>query len=240
MRPTPFRILTIAAGFGLAGGLASPIAARRPQARCCWSRALPKLQGASERTLQKGDEVEVGDVVSTDSGGRLQILMADGGRIVLQPGSSVRIDEFAMPSAVVDPNHAGGGSSAGKSVATLLSGRIDASAGAIGAITIHTHGDPVTLTRGRSSFVSLDAAGGLSAPPALVDAGTAARAPNGRSHAPGSRGEPARREPSAASADKRCDSCSVRKPARVRCERHRAQRTRSFSTTAAALCSSTR
>lgn len=169
MRSTPFHILTIAAGFGLAGGLASP-AALAAVGKVLLVSGGAKTQGTSERTLQKGDEVEVGDIVSTDAGGRLQLLMADGARIVLQPGSSVRIDEFAMPSAVTDPNHASGGSSAGKSVATLLSGRIDAGAGAIGAITIHTHGDQVTLTRGRSSLVSLDASGGLNAPPVLADA----------------------------------------------------------------------
>jgi hypothetical protein len=127
------------------------------------------VQGATERHLQKGDEVAVGDVVSTDEGSRLQLLMADGARIVLQPGSSVRIDEFAMPSAVTTPGDVANAST-GKSVATLLSGRIDASAGAIGAITFRTHGDPVTLTRGNSTFVSLDAGDGLIAPAVPADA----------------------------------------------------------------------
>jgi hypothetical protein len=175
-RPIPFRILTIAAGLGLAGGLASPIAFAAA-GKVLLVSGVARVHGASERPLQKGDEVEVGDVVSTDAGGRLQILMADGARLVLQPGSSVRIDEFAMPSAVSDPNHASGASSSGKSVATLLSGRIEASAGAIGAMTIHTHGDPVTL--GRSAFVSLDAAGGVNAPPALEDAERPAELPMG-------------------------------------------------------------
>jgi hypothetical protein len=169
MRQRPFGIIAIAAGFGLAGGLASPLALAAA-GKVLLVSGVAKVHGASERTLQKGDEIEAGDVVATDAGGRLQLLMGDGARIVLQPGSSVRIDEFAMPSAVTDPNHAGGASSAGKSVATLLSGRIDASAGAIGTMTIHSHGDPVTLTRGRSDFVSLDAAGGANVLPVLKDA----------------------------------------------------------------------
>ena len=176
MRSKPIRILTIAAGFGLAGGLASPMALAAA-GKVLLVSGVAKVHGANDRTLQKGDEVEVGDVVSTDAGGRLQLLMADGARVVLQPASSVRIDEFAMPSAVTDPNQASGASSSGKSVATLLSGRIDASAGAIGAMTIHTHGDPVTL--GRSALVSLDAAGGLNAPPALKDAERSPELPMG-------------------------------------------------------------
>src|SRR5262249_45157235 len=127
-----------------------------------------KAEGAGERTLQKGDEIAVGDVITTDAGSRAQLLMADGARIVLQPASRVRIDEFAMPSAVADPGSAG--ASPGKSVATLLSGRIDASAGAIGAITFNTHGEAITLTRGKSAFVSLDAAGEMTAPPTPKDA----------------------------------------------------------------------
>lgn len=169
MRSTSIRTFTIAAGFGLAGGLASPLALAAA-GKVLLVSGVAKIQGTSERSLHRGDAIEVGDVVSTDAGARLQILMADGARIVLQPGSSVRIDQFAMPSAVTDPNRAGAYSSPGKSMATLLSGRIDASAGAIGAITIHTQGDPVTLTRGKSGFVSLDAVGGISAPPTLDDA----------------------------------------------------------------------
>jgi hypothetical protein len=163
MRSRRFLTFTIAAGFGLASPLALSAAGK-----VLLVSGIAKIEGARERTLHKGDEVDVGDVVSTDAAGRLQLLMADGARIVLQPGSSVRVDEFAMPSTVTDP--ARGGASPGKSVATLLSGRIDASAGVIGTIVIRTHGDPVTLTRGRSAFVSLDAAGELTAPPVLEDA----------------------------------------------------------------------
>lgn len=169
MRHRPFRIFAIAAGLGVASGLASPMALAAA-GKVLLVSGVAKVHGAKARTLQKGDEVEVGDVVTTDAGGRLQLLMGDGGRIVLQPDSSLRIDEFAMPSAVTDPNHANAASAAGKSVATLLSGRIDASAGAVGAMTIHSHGDPVTLTRGRSDFVSLDAASGTPALPVLEDA----------------------------------------------------------------------
>src|SRR3954466_6233029 len=129
MRPIPVRTLALralitAAGFGLATPPAWPAAGK-----VLLVSGVARIQGASERALHKGDEVEAGDVVSTDAGGRLQLLMADGARIVLQPGSSVRIDDFAMPSAVTDPGRAS--ALPGKSVATLLSGRIDASAGAI-------------------------------------------------------------------------------------------------------------
>lgn len=169
MHSTPFRTITIAAGFGLAGGLASS-AALAAAGKVLLVSGVAKVQGAGERTLHKGDDIEPGDVVRTDAGTRLQILMADGARIVLEPGSSVRIDEFEMPSAVADPNRAGADASPGKSVATLLSGRIDASAGAIGAITIRRQGDPVTLTRGKSGFVTLDAADEPNTPSAPEDA----------------------------------------------------------------------
>jgi hypothetical protein len=161
---------TIAAALGLAGTLVSPMALAAA-GKVLLVSGVAKLQGATERNLQKGDEIAVGETVSTDQGSRVQLLMADGARIVLQPGSSVRIDEFAMPSAVTSPGGTDGGdSAAGKSVATLLTGRVDASAGAIGAITFRTHGDPITLTRGKSAFVSLDAGDGLVAPPVLEDA----------------------------------------------------------------------
>src|SRR5262245_12270369 len=162
MRPTPLRTLMIAAGLGLASPVALAAAGK-----VLLVSGVAKVQGASERTLNKGDEVDVGDVVSTDVAGRVQLLMADGARILVQPGSSVRIDEFAMPSTVTDPGRTD--VSAGKSVATLLIGRIDASAGAIGAITINTHGEAVVLTRARSGFVSLDAAGALNVLPPLED-----------------------------------------------------------------------
>jgi hypothetical protein len=176
MRIARIRILTIAAGIGLAGTLASP-GALAAAGKVLLVSGVAK--GAGERTLRKGDEIEVGDVVSTDAGARVQLMMADGARIILQPASSVRIDEFAMPSAVTDPNRASAQSSPGKSVATLLSGRIDASAGAIGAITIHAHGEPVTLTRDKSAFVSLDASGGVIVPPALEDAERPPELPRG-------------------------------------------------------------
>jgi hypothetical protein len=181
MRTTSTRTLTIAVALGLAGTLVSP-KALAAAGKVLLVSGVAKVQGATERDLQKGDEIAVGDVISTDQGSRVQLLMADGARIVLQPASSVRIDEFAMPSAVRSPSGTGGGdSAAGKSVATLLSGRIDASAGAIGAITFRTHGDPITLTRDPhptlvpagsdvSAFVSLDAGDGLVAPPGLEDA----------------------------------------------------------------------
>ena len=164
MRSTPLLKFVMTAGFVLASPVALSAAGK-----VLLVSGVARIAGTSDRTLHKGDEVNVGDIVSTDAAGRLQILMADGARIVLQPGSSVRIDEFAMPSAVTDPALAGTRSSPGKSVATLLSGRIDASAGAIGAITLRTHGDPVTLTRATSGFASLDASGGLNAPPPLQD-----------------------------------------------------------------------
>jgi hypothetical protein len=169
MHPIPFRILTIAAGFGIAGGLASPTALAAA-GKVLLVSGIAKGEGTRERTLRKGDEVNVGDIISTDAGSRAQLLMADGARIVLEPGARVRIDAFAMPSAVTAPGVAGAGASPGKSVATLLSGRIEASAGVIGVLTVHTHGEPVTLTRERSGFVSLDSAGELSAPPVLADA----------------------------------------------------------------------
>src|SRR6185369_17639804 len=118
MRATFLKTTVLAAGFGLVTPVAWAAAGK-----VLFVSGIGRVQGADERTLHKGDEVEPGNVVSTDAGGRLQLLMADGARIVLQPGSSVRIDEFAMPSAVTDPAHTGEGASPGKSVATLLTGR---------------------------------------------------------------------------------------------------------------------
>src|ERR1044071_1597956 len=141
MRATFLKTTLLAAGFGLVTPVAWSAAGK-----VLFVSGVGRIHGADERTLHKGDEVDVGNVVSTDAGGRLQLLMADGARIVLQPGSSVRIDEFAMPSVVTDPGRTGEGGSPGKSVATLLAGRIDASAGAIGTITIHAHGEPIVLT----------------------------------------------------------------------------------------------
>ncbi|MEJ0040206.1 MAG: hypothetical protein WDO68_29945 [Gammaproteobacteria bacterium] len=172
MRSTTFRTIPIAAlvtGFGLAGGLASSVALAAA-GKVLLVSGIAKVEGAGERKLQKGDDIDVGNIVSTDEGASLQLLMADGARIALQPGSRVRIDAFAMPSSVTEPGRTDAGVSPGKSIATLLRGRIDASAGAIGAITFHTHGDPVTLIRARSAFVSLDSAGELIAPPVLEDA----------------------------------------------------------------------
>ena len=161
------RLFRMTLALGLAGALASPMALAAA-GKVLLVSGVAKAEGAGERTLQKDDEVAVGDIISTDAGSRVQLLMADGARIVLQPASRVRIDEFAMPSTVADPGSTD--ASPGKSIATLLSGRIDASAGAIGAITFHTHGDAVTLTRGKSGFMLLDAAGELNAPPAAEDA----------------------------------------------------------------------
>src|SRR5262249_45663320 len=95
--------------------------------------------------------------------------MADGARVVLLPGTSLRIDEFALPSSVREPGMSGAATSPGKSVATLMSGRIDASAGAIGAISFHVHGELVTLTRAQSGFATLDPTPEPSAPKAVND-----------------------------------------------------------------------
>ena len=159
-------LLTLAVAFGLSGSLASPMVFAAA-GKVLLVSGFAKAGSTGERTLQKGDEIVVGDIISTDAGARVQVLMADGARIVLQPASNVRIDEFAMPSSVTDPASAGD-TSPGKSVATLLSGRVDASAGAIGTMTFRTHGDSVTLTRG--NLASLDATGGLTAPPLPEDA----------------------------------------------------------------------
>ena len=95
MRSTPLLKFVMTAGFVLASPVALSAAGK-----VLLVSGVARIAGTSDRTLHKGDEVNVGDIVSTDAAGRLQILMADGARIVLQPGSSVRIDEFAMPSAV--------------------------------------------------------------------------------------------------------------------------------------------
>ncbi len=169
MRSMPSRMIRLVTAFALAGVLASP-AALAAAGKVLLVSGAAKTEGSSSRTLQKGDALDVGDVISTDLGSKVQLMMADGARIALLPGSSIRIDEFAMPSSVLEPGITGTSASPGKSVATLLSGRIDASAGAIGAISFHAHGELVTLTRAQSGFATLSASGELAAPPAVDDA----------------------------------------------------------------------
>ena len=117
-----------------------------------------KVSGSSARELKSGDAIEVGEVISASLDSHAQLLLADGARIVLQPASTVRIDEFLLPSRVLQPELPDPAATPGKSVATLLTGRISASPGAIGAITFNVRGRVVSLTGRRADFVSIDVA----------------------------------------------------------------------------------
>jgi len=84
------------------------------------------------RALNKGDALEVGDVIVTGDKARVQILMADGAKIALRAGTRWRIDEFAMPPTVGTPAQASVVNANGKSVASLLKGGFRTQTGTIG------------------------------------------------------------------------------------------------------------
>jgi hypothetical protein len=84
------------------------------------------------RALNKGDAIEVGDVIVTGEKARAQILMADGAKIALRSGTRFRIDEFTMPPAVTAPAQATVVNANGKSVASLLKGGFRTQTGTIG------------------------------------------------------------------------------------------------------------
>jgi hypothetical protein len=92
------------------------------------------LERGGSRTLNKGDSLEVGDVVITGEKARAQILMADGAKIALRSGSRFRIDEFALPQAVNAPNQAAVVSTDGRSVSSLLKGGFRTTTGSVGKV----------------------------------------------------------------------------------------------------------
>ena len=92
------------------------------------------LERGGSRTLNKGDALEVGDVVVTGEKARAQILMADGAKIALRSGSRFRIDEFALPQAVDAPNQAAVVSTDGRSVSSLLKGGFRTTTGSVGKV----------------------------------------------------------------------------------------------------------
>ncbi len=84
------------------------------------------------RALNKGDAIEVGDVIVTGDKARVQLLMADGAKVALRAGTRWRIDEFAMPPTVGTPAQASVVNANGKSVASLLKGGFRTQTGTIG------------------------------------------------------------------------------------------------------------
>ena len=92
------------------------------------------LERGGSRTLNKGDALEVGDVIVTGEKARAQILMADGAKIALRSGSRFRIDEFALPQAVNTPNQAAVVSTDGRSVSSLLKGGFRTTTGSVGKV----------------------------------------------------------------------------------------------------------
>jgi hypothetical protein len=92
------------------------------------------LERGASRTLNKGDALEVGDVIVTGEKARAQILMADGAKIALRAGSRFRIDEFALPQAVNAPNQAAVVSTDGRSVSSLLKGGFRTTTGSVGKV----------------------------------------------------------------------------------------------------------
>lgn len=86
------------------------------------------------RPLNKGDAIEVGDVIMTGDKARAQILMADGAKIALRAGTRFRIDEFTLPPSVTAPAQATVINANGKSVASLLKGGFRTQTGTIGSL----------------------------------------------------------------------------------------------------------
>ena len=149
--------ITMAAALALAAAFASPVALAAA-GKVLLVTGTAKVEGSRARELKRGEAIEVGDVIAAGADSRIQILMADGARIVLEAGSSLRVDEFALPSNVREPQLPDAAVTPGKSVATLLSGRVSASPGAIGAITFNARGRLVLLTGSRSELVAVDTA----------------------------------------------------------------------------------
>ncbi len=92
------------------------------------------LERGGTRTLNKGDGLEVGDVIVTGEKARAQILMADGAKIALRSGSRFRIDEFSLPPAVNTPTQAAVVATDGRSVASLLKGGFRTTTGTVGKV----------------------------------------------------------------------------------------------------------
>jgi hypothetical protein len=90
------------------------------------------VERKDERAVQAGDALEAGDVVTTGEQSGAQLLMADGGRVVLRANSRLRIDELTLPSSVQAPNTPVAAASFGKSVVTLLKGGLTMRPGVIG------------------------------------------------------------------------------------------------------------
>ncbi len=92
------------------------------------------LERGGSRTLNKGDALEVGDVIVTGEKARVQILMADGAKIALRAGSRFRIDEFSLPPTVNAPTQAAVVTTDGRSVSSLLKGGFRTTTGSIGKV----------------------------------------------------------------------------------------------------------
>lgn len=92
------------------------------------------LERGGTRTLNKGDSLEVGDVIVTGEKARAQLLMADGAKIALRAGSRFRIDEFTLPPAVNAPNQAAVVTTDGRSVSSLLKGGFRTTTGSVGKV----------------------------------------------------------------------------------------------------------
>ncbi len=92
------------------------------------------LERGGSHTLNKGDALEVGDVIVTGEKARVQILMADGAKIALRSGSRFRIDEFSLPLGVNTPTQAAVVTTDGRSVSSLLKGGFRTMTGSIGKV----------------------------------------------------------------------------------------------------------
>lgn len=90
------------------------------------------VERGGTRALNKGDAIEVGDVIVTGDKARAQLLMADGAKIALRSGTRFRIDQFTLPPTVTAPAQATVVNANGKSVASLLKGGFRTQTGIIG------------------------------------------------------------------------------------------------------------
>lgn len=86
----------------LVAGLMYTGQARAEAGRVIFVSGETSLVRGIEMPLLKGTAIEPGDTLVTGADGRVQLLMADGDRIALQPNTRFTVEEFSGPSRV-DP-----------------------------------------------------------------------------------------------------------------------------------------
>lgn len=107
--------------------LAAPIVATASAGRVAATAATVTVTHADGKTapLKRGEGVEKGDTISTDSTGWAVLMMEDGGSITLRSGGKLRIDDY-----LYDPEQPKNG----RSWLSLLQGSLRSITGAIGKL----------------------------------------------------------------------------------------------------------